>query len=126
MAKKEFSFQGKSIEELKKLTLKEFAQLIPSRQRRYLLRGLSDEQKILMRNLEKSNTVETHCRDTVIIPMMVGKTIKVHRGNEFVPVLIEPEMVGHALGEFALSRRKVEHHAPGIGATKSSGGVAAR
>jgi small subunit ribosomal protein S19 len=126
MAKKEFSFQGKSLDELKKLTIKEFAQLIPSRQRRSLLGGWTDQQKILLRNLEKSNTVETHCRDTVIIPIMVGKTIKIHKGNEFIPVLIEPEMVGHMLGEFAMTRRRVEHHAPGIGATRSSGGIAAR
>jgi small subunit ribosomal protein S19 len=126
MAKKEFSFQGRSIEDLKKLSIKEFAQLIPSRQRRSLLGGWTDQQKILIKNLEKNNTVETHLRDTVIIPQWVGKTIKVHRGNEFVSVIIEPEMVGHMLGEFAMSRRKVEHHAPGIGATKSSGGIAAR
>jgi len=126
MAKKEFSFQGKSLDELKTLTIKEFAQLIPSRQRRSLIGGWTDQQKILIRNLEKNNTVETHCRDTVIIPMMVGKTIKIHKGNDFVPVLIEPEMVGHMLGEFAMTRRRVEHHAPGIGATRSSGGIAAR
>ncbi len=114
------------MDELRKLTIKEFGQLIPSRQRRNLVGGQTEQQKILLRNLEKSNMVETHCRDMVIIPMMVGKTIKVHRGNEFVPVLIEPEMVGHVLGEFALSRRRVEHHAPGIGATKSSGGIGAK
>lgn len=126
MAKKEFSFQGKSLDEIKKLSLKEFAQLIPSRQRRSLLGGWTDQQKILIQNLEKRDNVETHCRDTVIIPMMVGKTIRIHRGNEFVPVLIEPDMLGHMLGEFAPSRRKVEHHAPGIGATKSSGGIGAK
>jgi small subunit ribosomal protein S19 len=126
MAKKEFAFRGKSLEEIQKLTIKEFAAMIPSRPRRSLEGGFTDKQKILLKNLEKSASVETHCRDLVIIPSMVGKTIKVYKGNEFISVIIEPEMMGHFLGEFAQTRRRVEHHAPGIGATKSSGGIAAK
>jgi len=126
MAKKEFAFRGKSLEEIQKLTMKEFSDLLPARQRRSLEGGFTDQQKIFLKKVEKGGNLETHCRDLVILPNMVGKTIKIYKGNEFVSVIIEPEMMGHFLGEFALTRRRVEHHAPGIGATKSSGGIAAK
>jgi small subunit ribosomal protein S19 len=126
MIKKEFSYRGKSLEELKQMSIKEFAELVPSRQRRSLLTGFDDAQKIFLKKLEKKQVVKTHCRDIVVLPMMVGRTIKCYRGNEFVQVIIEPEMIGYVLGELVLTRRKVEHHAPGVGATKSSGGVAAK
>ncbi|MDO8555781.1 MAG: ribosomal protein S19 family protein, partial [Nanoarchaeota archaeon] len=59
----------------------------------------------------------------VIIPEMLGIMIHVHKGREFVPVEITPEMLGHYLGEFAQTRQKVGHSAPGIGATRSSSGI---
>jgi len=126
MAKKEFTFRGKSLEELQKLTIKEFAALLPARQRRTLSGGFTDQQKIFLKKLEKGGNLETHCRDLIILPNMVGKTIKIYKGNEFVSVIVEPDMMGRFFGEFALTRRRVEHHAPGIGATKSSGGIAAK
>lgn len=56
----------------------------------------------------------------IVLPEMVGKLIQVHNGKIFAPVAITDEMIGHYLGEFALTRQKVKHSAPGIGATKSS------
>ena len=126
MARKEFVFHGKAMDELKNMSLKEFAQLVPSRQRRTLLKGLNDLNKKLLEDIKTSNNVRTHCRDVIILPEMVGKTVKVYSGKEFVPVLIMAEMLGHYLGEFVLSRRKVVHHAPGIGATKSSAALSVR
>ncbi|RLF88358.1 30S ribosomal protein S19, partial [Thermococci archaeon] len=61
-----------------------------------------------------------------ILPEMVGMTIYVHNGKEFVPVEIKPEMIGHYLGEFAPTRKRVQHGAPGIGATRSSMFVAVK
>jgi small subunit ribosomal protein S19 len=52
--------------------------------------------------------------------MMLDLTIHVYNGKEFVPVKIKPEMLGHYLGEFSLTRGKTKHGLPGIGATKSS------
>ena len=126
MARKEFTYRGKSVEELKKLSLNELAVLFTSRARRKIKRGFSDREKKLMAGLQKKNSVETHCRDMLVLPEMLGKTIKIHNGKEFVPVMIQDEMIGHYLGEFALTRRKVAHSAPGIGATKSSANVSAR
>ena len=57
---------------------------------------------------------------------MVGKTIKVYNGKEFVPVNIVEEMLGHVLGEFSLTRKRVGHNAPGVGATRSSSAVSVR
>lgn len=127
MAKKEFTFKGKTIEELKKLSLSEFSQLLTARQRRTIKRGFTDQQKILLNKLrsDKKN-IETHCRDMIILPEMAGKTIKVYQGKEFVPVAIDEEKIGHYLGEFILTRKKVTHSAPGIGATRSSASLSVK
>lgn len=48
--------------------------------------------------------IKTWSRRSMILPEMVGLTIAVHNGRQHVPVLINEEMVGHKLGEFALTR----------------------
>jgi len=127
MAKKEFTYRGKTIEELKKLSLNELAALMPARQRRTLKRELTEQQKILLQKIRKNESnIETHCRDMIILPEMVGKTIKVYSGKEFIPVIIVEEMIGHYLGEFVLTRKRVEHSAPGIGATRSSAALSVK
>lgn len=124
---REFTFYGKSWEEVQKLSLDDFAQLLPSRQRRTIKRGLPEGHKILIKNIEKGlGKLKTHCRDMIIIPSFVGKTIKIHNGKEFVAVLIEKEMLGHRLGEYSHGCKKVEHSAPGIGATRSSAALSVR
>ncbi len=127
MAKKEFSFRGKTLEELQAMNFNEFIQLLPSSRRRSLKRGFTEQQKRLMDKLRKGkNNVETHCRDLVILPEMVNKVVKVHTGKEFIPIHIAPEMIGHLLGEFALTRKRVAHSAPGVGATRSSAAISVR
>ena len=126
MAKKEFKFKGHGIEALQKMSIKQFSELLPSRQRRSLSRGLTDEQKIFLEKLEKKDMVETHCRNMIVLPNMVGKKIKIHNGKEFVMIEIEVRMLGHYFGEFALTRKRVGHPAPGIGATRSTSHVGAK
>jgi small subunit ribosomal protein S19 len=132
MAKKEFTFRGKTLEELQKLSIEELAKLLTSRQRRTLARGFTDAEKSLLEKIKKfkdgkkKKPVKTHCRDMIVLPMMVGMTIHIHSGKLFNPVLIEPEMIGHALGEFTMNRHKVTHSAPGIGATRSSAGASVK
>lgn len=127
MAKKEFAYRGKNIEELKNMSLNELASLLPARQRRSLKRGLTEQQKILLSRIKKNKVnIKTHCRDMVILPEMIGKIIKVYNGKEFAPVTIVDEMIGHCLGEYALTRRRVEHSAPGIGATRSSASLSVK
>jgi small subunit ribosomal protein S19 len=107
----------------------EFINLLPSRQRRSLHHGLAPEHRILLEKTRqtkealgqgKSLTVKTHLRDMIILPEMVGVTISVHNGKEFVPVEIKSEMIGHYLGEFAVTNKPVRHGTPGIGASRSS------
>ena len=127
MAKKEFTYRGKGLEELKAMSLEEFMLLSPARQRRSLKRGFTDQQKILLKHIRaKKSNIETHCKDMIILPEMMGLTIRIHNGKEFIPVTIQDEMIGHYLGEFVMTRKKVEHSAPGIGATKSSSALSVK
>ena len=127
-----FSYHGKTLEELQKLDLKEFMQLVPSRQRRTLNRGFTEEQKKLLLKIDKAlqghykKSIKTHCRDMIILPKMVGLIIHIHTGNKFIPITIQPETIGMYLGELTMTRSKVEHSAPGIGATRSSAAISVK
>src|SRR3989344_4698342 len=123
MAKK-FSYKGMSIDELSKRTVEEFSKLLPSRQRRSLKRGLTETQKKLLKNIRQSKgkdkLIRTTVRDMIILPEMVGTKMGIHNGKEYVTVVISDAMVGHYIGEFAMTRNRVKHSAPGLGATRSS------
>lgn len=127
MAKKEFTYRGKTLEELKNLSINEFMLLLPARMRRSLKRGFGEQQKILLKHIKsKKKNIETHCKDMIILPEMIGITIRIHNGKEFIPVSIQEEMIGHYIGEFVITRGKVEHSAPGIGATRSSAALSVK
>lgn len=107
--------------------MKEFMDLLPSRQRRTLKHGFSDRQKQLIEKVKRGKrTIRTHARDLVVLPQFVGLTLHIYNGKEFVPIMIMPEMIGHYLGEFAHTRKKVAHSAPGVGATRSSAALSVR
>jgi small subunit ribosomal protein S19 len=57
----------------------------------------------------KKEVVKTWSRRSTIFPDFVGHTFAVHNGKEFIPVYITEEMVGHKLGEFALTRKAGGH-----------------
>lgn len=121
MARKEFTFYGKSVEELKKMSVEDVMPYLRSTERRKIKRGFTEEEKKLLKKIRNDEKdIKTHCRDMVILPEMIGKTIRVHTGKVFEAVMIQPEMVGHRLGEFAFTRKRVAHSAPGVGATRSS------
>lgn len=127
MAIKTFNYRGLAWEEIQKLSIEEFAKLTNARERRSLKRGLTEAHKKLINDIKsKDKNIKTHARDMIIIPEMVGTTVKVYNGKEWINVNIEKDMLGHRLGEFSLTRRKVEHSAPGIGATKSSASLSVR
>ena len=126
---KEFMYRGHTLSSLQGMSMDEFIDLLPSRQRRSLQRGLTPEQRILLEKMRKAQeavkkeedvTIKTHVRDMIILPEMVGVKILVHNGREFFPVEIKPEMIGHYLGEFAITNKPVRHGTPGIGASRSS------
>lgn len=118
---RKFLYKGKTIEELQKMSLEEFARLLPARQRRMLLRGFNTKQKNFLERLRKSEKpLRTHLRQMVIIPEMINKKVLLHSGKEWILLDIKPEMIGHKLGEFVLTRKRVLHSAPGVGATRAS------
>ncbi len=122
MAKKEFAFRGKSLEELKSMTLTDLSPLLTANARRKIKRGFTEEEKRFLDNMRKNpnKTMKTHCRNMIVLPEMVGKTIRVYTGKVFEPIVIQSEMIGHRLGEFARSRKRVTHSSPGVGSTRSS------
>lgn len=121
--KKQFTFRGKTLDELSLLDVREFAKYLKSRERRAALRQFSEIEKFITRankKIAKGKQIKTHNRDFVIVPKMVGMKIGIHNGKTFEAVEITGNMLGHRLGEFALTRQKVKHGAAGIGATKGS------
>jgi len=117
----EFTYRGYTLAKLKKMSLGDLADLLGARQRRKLKRGLSsNEEKLLERSKTDKESVKTHLRDAIILPGMVGKKVGIHNGKSFEFVEIKTEMIGHYLGEFALTRKKVLHGSAGVGATRSS------
>jgi small subunit ribosomal protein S19 len=126
---REFVYRGYTLNQLQSMSMDEFINLLPSRQRRSLHRGLTPEQRILLEKIRSAKelkhkgtgkAIKTHVRDIIILPEMVGITILVHNGKEFVSLDIRPEMIGHCLGEFAITNKPVKHGTPGIGASRSS------
>lgn len=126
MARKEFTYRGKTLQELQSLSRKEFVDLLPSRSRRSILRGYNDAAKKAEQSILSGDNVKTHSREVVILPQFVGKVIKVHNGKEFVELRVQEEMIGHRLGEFSLTRKRVSHGSAGVGATKSSSALSVR
>ena len=53
----------------------------------------------------KKEVIKTYSRRSTIFPSFVGHTFAVHNGQDFIPVYVTEEMVGHKLGEFALTRK---------------------
>ncbi len=126
---RKFRYRGYTLEELLAMPMDEFVKLLPARQRRSLLRGLTEQQRILLHKIRKARKkilegkkviVKTHVRDMIILPEMVGLTIAVYNGKEFIPVKITPEMIGHYLGEFSPTCKQVKHGEPGLKATRST------
>ncbi len=123
---KKFTYRGYTLEQLQAMPLEKFAELLPARQRRSLLRGLTPAEQRLLEKVRKykdkgiQKPIRTHCRDMIILPEMVGMKFAVHNGKDFVVFEVLPEMIGHRLGEFSQTRKRVVHGAPGVGATRSS------
>ena len=122
-AKKEFTYRGKTVAELQQMPLAEVLPLLPSRTRRLYTRGVKAEELKFLQKVEEAKpgeVVRTHFRHMGILPRFVGKIIAVHNGKEFQNVTVQPEMIGHRLGEFAITTKACIHTGVGVGATRSS------
>ncbi len=123
---KKFDFRGMQLEELQSMPNDEMFKILNSRQRRSLTRGITDGKRKLIKEIKAlkagdiKNPIKTHLRDLIILPHMVGAEVNVFSGKEFKPVTITAEMIGHYVGEYVITNKKVSHGAPGVGASRSS------
>jgi small subunit ribosomal protein S19 len=127
MAKRELTYRGHTAEELQKLSEDEVMRLMPSRARRTLKRGLTEQQETLLERVRRARAlgaqkkpIRTHVRDMIILPDFVGLRFAVYNGKEYTEFEVNTEMIGHYLAEFTYCRKPVKHSAPGVGATRSS------
>ena len=121
--KKQFLFRGKTLEELKKLDVREFAKYVKSDRRRYILKQFHEIEDFINRARKKigrSKAIRTHKRDLIIVPEMVGMKLQIYNGKTFIPIEVTSEMLGHRFGEFSPTRGRIKHGKAGMGATKGS------
>ena len=83
---------------------------------RSLKKGPFVDEKLAKKVQELNDTnqkkvVKTWSRRSTILPEFVGHTFAVHNGNKFIPIYVTENMVGHKLGEFALTRTYKGHAA---------------
>lgn len=124
-SRKVFLYRGHTLEELQKMSMDELIDLLPSRARRSLTRGTSQQHIKLYEKIQKmgdnsQKPIRTHLRDFIVLPSLVNKVIMIHDGKEFIRVKILPECIGHYLGEYSNTKKIVKHSSPGMGATRSS------
>merc|ERR1712037_98331 len=127
---RKFTYRGVDLDQLLDMNNEQLMELFPCRVRRKISRGLKRKPMALIKKLgkkkkecpinEKPDVVKTHLRDMIIVPEMTGSVVGVYNGKTFNQVEIEPEMIGHYLGEFSITYKPVKHGRPGIGATHSS------
>ncbi|KAI5148727.1 small subunit ribosomal protein S15e [Enteropsectra breve] len=127
---RQFSYKGKSLEELVDMPLSKFAELIPSNYKRHILRGINKYEDMLLKQVNayqqevsagnKPAPIKTHERSMIIFPMMIGTTIAVYGGNGFYPIDIKPEMLGKRLRDYVPTRVICVHNRPGVGASSGS------
>ncbi len=123
LKRKEFTYRGKTLDELKALDVREFAKYLESRPKRAALKHFQEIENFVSlarEKLSRDKKIRTHRRDLIIVPGMVGMKMQIYNGNSFVPVEVTGEMLGHRLGEFSITRKKVNHGEAGVGATKGS------
>ena len=123
---KEFDYRGIPLDQLQNMSLEKLFEIFPARARRSLTRGINDGKRKLIEEIKldkagkSKNPIKTHIRDLVVLPYMVGVTVNVFSGREFIPVTITPQMIGHYIGEYVRTNKRVVHGAPGVGASRSS------
>ena len=131
-AQRNYTYRGKTLDDLRAMDLRDFVQLLGSRRRAWFDRDFSVKHIKLINKLKKAResiagqqgvkppVVRTHLREMVILPEFVDNVIGIYNGKEFVEVQIKPEMVGHVLADFSMAKKIVKHSKAGVGATRSS------
>ena len=108
--KKQFTYKGKTIDELKTLDVREFAKLVGSRQKRTILRNFQEIEDFINRSkvkLDKSKSIKTHQRSLIVVPEMIGWKVFIYNGNKFVPVEIIMKCLDMLLENLHQQERKL-------------------
>ncbi len=119
------AYKGRLPEDAANISLAEYTKLVKSRQRRWLkrnslqLRQLNEKIESVKAKGSK-RSIKTRRREALILPSWVGLSFDVYNGKEYQHIEIQPAMLGHRLGEFVYSTKRVQHSAPGIKATRGS------
>lgn len=119
------AFKGLLPAEAASIDASQYSKLIKSRQRRWLKRN-SLQLRELNKKIEHAKAlgskgpIKTRTREALIMPSWIGLSFDIYNGKEYQHVEIQPAMLGHRLGEFVYSTRRVQHSAPGIKATRGS------
>ncbi|MFH0713016.1 MAG: ribosomal protein S19 family protein [Candidatus Micrarchaeota archaeon] len=127
---KKITFHGKTMDEVKAMSFADFIKIIPSHQRRTMLRmsvkfrNFIDSLKL--KKAKGKKIVKTHLREMIILPEMLEFEFMVYNGKDWVKVVPQLPMLGHRLGEYAITTKLVKHSGPGIGATRGSKSVELR
>ncbi len=123
---KKFEYRGVPLQELESMQSEKWREMFNSRQRRSLKRGITDNKRKLIEEIKEAKAgkgrgaIKTHVRDLIVLPYMVGAKISVFSGKEFREITLVPEMIGRYVGEFVITNKRVNHGAPGVGASRSS------
>ncbi|MDE1860195.1 MAG: 30S ribosomal protein S19 [Candidatus Micrarchaeota archaeon] len=120
-----FFYRGKTVDQLQAMKPDEFTSLIKARGRRAIKRNGILYKRLLakidhMKKAGVTKPVRTHVREAVILPAWVGMSFAVYDGKQYQEMRIAPEMIGHRLGEYVYTVKRVVHSAPGIRATRGS------
>jgi len=119
------NYRGKTAEELQKLSMEDYSKMVTSRQRRMLKRMCTSYKELiakaeLVKKRGTGKAIRTQVREALILPSWLGMKFAVSNGKEYKELLISPEMLGHRLGEFSFTTKRVIHSSPGIKATRGS------
>lgn len=125
-----FMYKGKDIDQLMAMKMSDFAQMIPSKNRRHLTRGINKYELDLIQKVDawhaeheetgnKPAPIKTYERSMIILPSMIGCSIAVHCGNGFFPLDVKPEMIGRKLKDYVTTKVHPSHGRPGVGAIQS-------
>jgi small subunit ribosomal protein S15e len=135
-AQRNYTFRGKTLDDLKSLEVNQFVDLLGSHGRRFAHRTMGLPHIKLIKKLKAARekvagqsgirppVVRTHLRAMVILPEFVDNVIGIYNGKEFTEIQVKPDMIGHVLAEFSMAKRIVKHSKAGVGATRSSSATA--
>ncbi|AIB09549.1 40S ribosomal protein S15 (nucleomorph) [Lotharella oceanica] len=130
------NFKGKTFKKLINFKIMELYNLLDSRRKRKISRyagrliskkprrlselDFLDKFKNIIKTRNNNKPLKTHIRNLLVFPVFVNKKFFIYSGKSFIKIDIKIDMIGRYFGEYSPTYSKVQHGAPGIGASHSS------